>query len=239
VLTLPAASAAAAVELFGATTQGLFGFGINLVAAPLLVLIDPKFAPSPIVLAGIASSALIGFRNRSSADRTAVGWALAGRVPGTALVVLILAIVAGQYLRPLVGAVVLCSAGVVAARRTLKRTRPALVGVGVVSGVMSPIAGLGGAPLGLMCHDLPGRVLRSTLAIFSLAGALLAAAALALAGQVSSASLGLTAVLLPGVAGGFVLSGLLVPFADRWKSMKWAVLALATIGAVAAIVKGL
>ncbi len=238
-LTLPDASAAAAVELLGATTQGLLGFGINLVAAPLLVLIDPHFAPSPVVLAGIVSSVLVGTRERGSADGATITWALAGRLPGTALGVWIVAAVASRYLRPLVGAVVLAGAAAVAARRALRRTRPALLGVGVVSGVMSTIAGLGGAPLGLVCHDLPGRVLRPTLAFFSLAGALLAAAALAAAGQVSYVSLELTAVLLPGVFGGFLLSGVLVPVADRWPTMRPAVLALAAAGAIAAIVKGL
>ena len=182
---------------------------------------------------------MIAFRERGNVDRTAVTWALAGRLPGTALGVWVVAVVAARYLRPTVGAAVLVSAGVVAARRALKRTRPTLLGVGIISGIMSTVAGLGGAPLGLVCHDLPGRILRPTLAFFSLAGALLAAVALAAAGQVGSVSLELTAVLLPGVFGGFLLSRKLVPVTDRWSSMRPAILALASAGAIAAIVNAI
>ncbi len=227
------------VELVGATVQGVLGFGMNLVAAPLLVLIDPRLAPVPLVLCSLVLAALVGAREHGSVDRTSVGWAMVGRLPGSALGLLIVVAVARGRLQPWVGVIVLGGVLLVLlGRGSIRRTRGTLLGVGALSGVMSLIAGLGGTPFGLVCHDLPGPVLRPTLSFYLLAGTVLSAAVLAVAGQVTGNSLMLTLLLLPGVLAGFGLSGRLIPFADRWGTLRPAVLAVATVGALAAIGKG-
>jgi uncharacterized membrane protein YfcA len=228
-----------AAELMGATVQGLFGFGINLVAAPLLVVIDPHFAPAPVVLASMVGSALVTVRERGNIDRPAVGWALAGRVPGTAVGAAVVVLVAGAELGVAVGILVLIGVALVIFGRAITRTRRTLLAIGVASGFMSTIAGLGGAPFGLACHDLPGKVLRPTLGVYVLAGAVMSAIALAIAGKVDGEALRLTALLIPGVLVGFGLSSLLVPTVDQWESARPAVLTIATAGALAAIAKGI
>ncbi len=233
-----AAVTAVAVEAVGATVQGVFGFGINLLAAPLLVLVDPRFAPGPVVLASMIGSALVAWRGRGATERAAVGWAMAGRVPGTVAGAAVVLAAAGARLRPIVGLVVLVAVAVSVVGRNVRRNRSTLVAVGAVSGVMTMVAGLGGAPFGLVCHDLPGPVLRSTLATYVLAGGMLSAGALAVTGQLGLTAVRLTAVLAPGVVLGFGLSGLLVPLADRRSVARLGVLLIATAGAIAAIVKG-
>ncbi|MDA8185347.1 MAG: TSUP family transporter [Acidimicrobiales bacterium] len=237
-MSLGTAVAAIAIEVLGATVQGVFGFGINLLAAPLLVLVDPHFAPAPVVLASLVGSAMIVVRERGSADRASIAWALGGRVPGTALGALVVLAAAGARLRPVVGLVVLAAVGLSLAGRSLARSPRNLLGVGAASGVMNMIAGLGGAPFGLVCRDMPGPVLRPTLAAYVLAGGTMSAAALALTGELGVESLRLTALLIPGVLVGFALSGLLVPLADRKAAARPGILLIATAGALAAIAKG-
>lgn len=231
-------AAAVAVEALGATVQGVFGFGINLLAAPLLVLVAPQFAPGPVVLASMVGSALVAARGRSSADRRAVGWALVGRLPGTAAGAMVVVAAAGARLRPVVGLVVLVAVGISLLGRQVRRRPSTLIGVGIASGVMNMVAGLGGAPFGLVCRDMPGPTLRSTLASYVLAGGALSTIALVVAGQLGLTALRLTAVLMPGVLIGFGLSTLLVPLADRKAAARPGVLLIALAGAVAAIVKG-
>ena len=238
-MSVPLALAAVAVELMGATVQGLFGFGINLVAAPLLVIIDPHFAPAPVVLASMVGSAAVVIRERGHIDRRAVGWALSGRVPGTAIGAGVVVLVAGAELGVAVGVLVLVGVAMVLFGRAISRTPSTLLAIGAVSGIMSTIAGLGGAPFGLVCHDLPGRVLRPTLGVYVLAGAVMSATALALAGKVDVETIRLTVLLIPGVACGFALSTVLVPVVDKWGSARPAVLTIATAGALAAIAKGI
>lgn len=232
------AAVAVAIEALGASVQGVFGFGINLVAAPLLVLVDPRFAPAPVVFASLVGSALVTVREHGSIDRFSVSWALGGRVPGTVLGALVVLAAAGARLRPVVGLVVLVAVGLSLVGRRFHRNRRTLFGVGIVSGVMNMIAGLGGAPFGLVCHDLPGPVLRPTLALYTLVGGALSGVALAVTGEVGLESLGLTALLMPGVLIGFGLSGLLVPLADRKAVARPGILFIATAGALAAIVRG-
>ncbi len=55
---------AIAVVALGAAVQGSVGFGANLVAAPLLTLIDPSLVPVPIVVAALASRLLTGRLDR-------------------------------------------------------------------------------------------------------------------------------------------------------------------------------
>lgn len=237
-MTPEATVIAIAIETLGATVQGVFGFGINLIAAPLLVLVDPHFAPAPVVLASLVGSALVSVRERGTIDRPSVVWALGGRVPGTLLGAWVVLAAAGARFRPVVGVVVLAAVALTILGRTVRRTRQTLIGVGMVSGVMNMVAGLGGAPFGLVCHDLPGPVLRPTLALYVLIGGTLSGLALLVVGQVGAESLRLTAVLVPGVLVGFGLSGFLVPLADRKAAARPGILAIATAGAIAAIVRG-
>ncbi|CAN5726702.1 hypothetical protein BH24ACT3_BH24ACT3_08500 [soil metagenome] len=75
---------AVAVVALGATVQGTVGFGANLVAVPLLTLIDPGFVPGPVIVAALVLNVLVGVRERDAVELHQVGWAVAGLVPGTA-----------------------------------------------------------------------------------------------------------------------------------------------------------
>ena len=232
------ALAAVAIEAVGATVQGTVGFGINLIVAPFLVLIDPRFAPGPVVLAGMVGSFFITWRERGTLDRPTVGWALLGRLPGTVLGTLVVTLTTAGKLRPMVGIAVLIGVALTLPRRGIKRSRASLVGIGAVSGVMGTIAGLGGAPFGLICHDLPAPVLRPTVSAFVAVGAALSGIALILAGRLGGGALELTAFLLPGVGLGFALSTKLLGKVDQ-RFVRVGVLIIATAGGLAAVLSGL
>ena len=232
-----AAIAAIAVEMIGALIQGTIGFGINLIVAPLLVLIDPRFAPGPVVLASMIGSFFVTWRERGTLDRSTLGWALAGRLPGTAIGILILTVTVGGKLRPIVGLMVLVAVLITVPRRRIKRNSPSLFGVGIASGIMGTIAGLGGTPFGLVCQDLPGAVARPTVAAFVTVGAAVSAIALGSAGRIGSEGLILTALLLPGVAAGFMLSSKILGSINQ-RAFRVAVLVIATAGGLAAVLKG-
>jgi len=44
---------AAGAEALGVIVQGSVGFGLNVVAAPLLLLIDTRFVPVPSLITGL------------------------------------------------------------------------------------------------------------------------------------------------------------------------------------------
>lgn len=206
---------AIAIESAGALVQGSIGFGINLIAAPLLVSVDPRFAPAPLVLAGLVSGVLVASRERGFAEWTRVKWAIAGRLPGTVVGAVVVAAVPGSGVRISIAASVLVAVGLSLVGWRLPMNVPSLLGTGAASGVMGTVAGLGGTPMGLLYQDAPGPVMRATLTRYTVLGGVLSLAALALAGKAGPAQLVLAAILLPGVVVGFVISGTLRRFVDR------------------------
>ena len=71
--------------LVGACIQGSLGFGLGLVAAPVLVMLDTSLVPSVVLGIGVPLTYLVAWRERRSLDLRRVSWAMAGRVPGTAI----------------------------------------------------------------------------------------------------------------------------------------------------------
>lgn len=214
------------VEITGAAVQGSLGFGINLVAAPLLELIEPRFVPVPLLLAGLASSALIAGRERGGWDKRGLGWALVGLLPGIGVGAAVVLVAPGPVLQASVAMVVLVAVALSLGGWRMGMSAGSLVGTGVVSGIMGTVAGLGGTPMGLHYQDAPGAQVRGTLARFSICSATLALAALALAGRVGRLQVELGALLVPGVVAGFVASSCLRRFLDRG-GLRVGILALA------------
>ena len=68
-----------------ACVQGAAGFGMALLAAPLLTLVDRSFAPAPLVLAVLPLSVLVAQRDWAHLDRRGLAWAIGGRLPGVVL----------------------------------------------------------------------------------------------------------------------------------------------------------
>jgi uncharacterized protein len=67
-----------------ACIQGAAGFGMALLAAPLLTLVDRSFAPAPLVLAVLPLSVLVAQRDWAHLDRRGLAWAIGGRSMVTA-----------------------------------------------------------------------------------------------------------------------------------------------------------
>ena len=58
------------------TMQGMVGFGMALVAAPLLALIDPALVPIPLLVVTTGHSVLTVGREHGATDWPGVGWAI-------------------------------------------------------------------------------------------------------------------------------------------------------------------
>ncbi len=227
---------AMAIEAVGAGVQGMLGFGINLVAAPLLELVDPRFVPAPLILAGLVSGLLVAVRERGATDRRGLGLAMVGRVPGTALGVLVVLLAPGGTLRIIVASVVIVAVISSLVGWRVRMTPSSLVGTGVASGIMGTVAGLGGTPMGIVYQDAGGPTLRATLARYAVLGAGLSLIALWTAGKIGPQQLVMAGILLPGVVVGFLASAPLRPVLDRGR-LRPAILGLIGLAALAVLVQ--
>jgi uncharacterized protein len=226
------------VVLVGALLQGAVGFGMNLLAAPLLALLDPALVPVPILLASSVHAVLALARERAHADWAGVGWAMLGRLPGTALGVLAVVTLPVRGLTVVVAlSVLVCVVLSVISWRPRPRPR-ALAAAGVVSGAFGTAASIGGPPIALLYQHSGGPTVRATLGGYFVLGSVVSVVGLGAAGQVGVTDVRVAALLLPFLVVGFVLSG---P-ARRWLDKRWlrpAMLAVCAGGALALIARSL
>ena len=229
---------AALVMVAGCAVQGAVGFGANLVAAPLLVLIDPSFVPGPTIVAtGVLNVLVIRREGTARVDHT-VDTAIVGQVAGVLGAGLLLAAVADDTLSLLFAALVLLAVGLSVAGWHLAKTRPNLVGVGVLSGFMGTISGIGGPPIALVYQHADGPTLRATLARYFTVGNVVAIPTLIVAGRLGRDELPLIAVLVPGALAGYASSGWLAGHLDR-RTARPIILGLSTAAAIAVLVRTL
>ena len=226
------------IVLIGSTLQGSVGFGMGLLASPLLILIDTRFVPGPILLSTLVLVSLLTFRERHAIDLHGIGWAMVGRAGGTAAAGLLLVALPGDRLVLLVGILVLLGVGMSVSRLRLAPVRPVLVAAGLISGVLGTIASIGGPPMALVYQNEPGARIRSTMSGFFIAGTILSLAALRGVGRFGLYEVRLVLLMLPALLAGYVLSGWTVGVVDRGYTRR-AVLAVSGASGVAIVIRQL
>ena len=224
--------------LVGAAVQGTVGFGLGLLAAPVLTMTDASLVPGTLLLVTMPLPLLSLLRERSHVDWRGVGWAMSGRVPATVVGVLLVTVLPATGIAVVVGVVVL---GAVALSLSTWHPRPVpstLAAAGAVSGVTGTVTAIGGPPMAIVYQHHEGREIRSTLGAFFLLGTAISATALRLSGHLDGGDVRDALALLPFMLAGFLLSGPLRRPLDRgWT--RPAVLALAALSAVVLLARSL
>jgi uncharacterized membrane protein YfcA len=215
----------------GASLQGLTGFGANLVAVPLLLLISPSFVPGPIVVAGTVLNVLSSIRASSDDVLSDVKWTITGQLPGAGAAAVVLVATPQKLLILIFAGSVLIAAIASASGWRPPVNRPILLGAGAASGFFGTIAGIGGPPVALLWQDAGGPALRASLARHFLAGALIAIPLLILAGRLGPEEAVLALALLPGTFLGFAASGPITRMVDG-HAIRALVIALSAASAI-------
>jgi uncharacterized membrane protein YfcA len=206
-MSVPVVFAVLAVAVtVGAVVQGSVGLGLGLVAAPVCTLVDPALMPGVMLWLAAAYPVLTLLREGRAADWHGLGWAFAGRVPGTVLGVLVVSVVSARLLGLLVGLMVLVAVVLTWRVITLPMRRDVLVAAGVVSGVTGTATSIGGPPLAIVYQHETGARLRATMATYFLVGALMSLAGLAVVGEGDATDAWWALGLAPFLGVGFVLS---------------------------------
>jgi uncharacterized protein len=226
---------AGAAVLVGAVIQGAVGFGVGLVAAPIVTLLDPSLMPGSLLVAGFLLP-LMSFASEHRHYDPKVGWVFAGRVLGTAPGVFIVAALPPEQLAVGVGVMTLLAVGLTLHTFVVPVNRPTLVGAGFFSAIGATAASIGGPPLGLVYQRSDPRTARSTTALVFVLGSLMSIGGLALAGQMSLRELLTGLCFFPFFGVGFLLS---LPLRRRLGGpvFRYAVLSVVTASALAVLIR--
>ncbi|WP_307796268.1 sulfite exporter TauE/SafE family protein [Amycolatopsis sp. 195334CR] len=230
-MSVPAFCVLSAVVLVGSMLQVSIGFGLGMLAAPVIALLDPTLVPVVLLLLATGVTTATVLAERAHLDLRGAGWALGGRVPGTIAGAALVAFLPAKALAFSVAAVVL--AGVVVSLRGFRpRPTPRAVALaGAASGLMGTATSIGGPPMALVWQRYAGPKMRGTMSAFFLVGSLLSLGALAVAGVVHVETLRYSAFLAPAAAAGVLLARPVSRHLDEGRT-RGAAMVLAVAGAV-------
>lgn len=217
-MSFAALALAGLVLAVASAVQGAVGFGSALLAAPFLVLLDPRLVPGPLLVSTTVLTILLGVRDREGMDLGGVGVAVAGRVPGVAVGAWLLTRVPAQDLGLFFGVLIVLATLMMAFGPPVRPTRAALLGAGFLSGIMGTSSSIGGPPMALIYQNESGPRMRGTLSGYFTVGALLSLAALGLSGRFGRWELEAALWLTPGALVGFFVSSKTARWLDRGRT---------------------
>ena len=229
---------ASVIVFFGALTQSLIGFGLAVVASPLLYIVNPQLVPVPIIVMGFAISAMTLFRERGHLQFNGLQYALLGRIPGGFAGAGLLLFAPQAILGLIIAAIVYIAVILSVYKVTAPINRISLFIAGIFSGIFGNIAAIGGPPMAILLAGQDANQFRAALSAFFVFSSLIALGILAAVGLVEIKHLWLSLMLLPSVIGGYLVSGLLINHVDKNKT-RTATLILCTISATVLVAKSI
>lgn len=197
----------AVVVAIGAFVQSIVGLGLGLVAAPVITLLAPELMPGGLLMIVAVLPFVTLTKEHHEIDWGGLSWALSARVLGTVVGVVIVASVSSAQLGVVVGVVVLAAVLLTIRAVVIPINRGTLSTAGFVAGITGTASSIGGPPLALLYQRRPPHQIRSTLAVFFIAGSALSLIGLGIAGELTTAEFWVALIMVPAQLIGFAVSG--------------------------------
>lgn len=157
---------AALLIFVGSFVQTAIGFGLAIVAAPLLFLVSPDYVPAPICIVALFISILNALKHRDSVEIGGLKMALIGRIPGSIAGGVLLVMVSTELLALWLGLLVLFAVVVSLLPFRIEPT-PTRMGIaGFFSGFFGTSSAIGGPPMALLLQHQEANQLRGNLSAF-------------------------------------------------------------------------
>jgi uncharacterized membrane protein YfcA len=194
----------------GALTQSLIGFGLAIVAAPLLYIVNPSLVPISIILIGFYISVLTLYREKIKIRFDGIQYALLGRIPGALLGTWLLLIAPQPLLGIIIASIVTIAIIATLLKFNMVVNNKSLFIAGILSGLFSNIAAIGGPPLAILLSGKNSQQFRSTLSLFFIFSTVISMSIFFAAGMVSLNHFYSSILLLPAVLTGHFIGGKLI-----------------------------
>ncbi len=224
--------------VFAAAIQGAIGFGLTVISAPILLLLNPIFLPGPMLIAGMLLTLLVAVRDREHAVWREVAAGSAGRCLGTVPAAFALRLMSADTYDMLFAGAVLLGVLISVVGWRMRLTLWNVFATAVASGFISTVSAVGGPPMALVYQHEKGPRLRATLSAMFTVGTIISIIGLWWAGMFGESELILGLALLPGVIVGFWLSRFLTGRLDE-RHTRPAILILAAFSALIILFRAL
>jgi len=194
------------VIFVGSFIQSSIGFGLAIVAAPVLFFIDPLYVPAPITVSALTLSVANSYSHWRSISFRGLRFAILGRVPGTVAGGLLLLWIDQEALALWIGLSVL--AGVVLSMSNIifQANGKSMFCAGFLSGFMGTSSSIGGPPMALVLQHQENDFIRANLAAFFVVSCMLSLIMLASIGRFTAEQMLISLPLMPATLAGYWLA---------------------------------
>ena len=201
--------------LLGCVVQTAVGFGMALIAAPILVVLQPLWVPYVLTVTALVLSVSNAWNQREDIQWSQILPPMVSRIPGTIVGTWILILMSVQWLQFMVASMVLLAILVTLYIKPFASTPFNMSVAGFISGITGTTTGIGGPPMALVMQHSAGHHARANLSVYFLYSCILSLFAYAMAGLMT-VELWLNALsMIPVALLGFVLGKRLRPWVDN------------------------
>lgn len=197
---------AISVITLGSYIQSSIGFGLAIIAAPVLFFLDPAYVPAPITVSAFTLSLVNAWGHRDSVSLGGLKFAVIGRVPGSLFGALLIVWIDQELLGLWLGVTVLLAVAVSLKSVALTPSPGHMLTAGFMSGFMGTSSSIGGPPMALVLQHQEAKFIRANLSAFFVVSCLMSLAMLAPVGYFGSREILLALPLLPGTLLGYWLA---------------------------------
>jgi len=194
---------AVTVIFVGSFVQSSIGFGLAIIAAPLLYFIDPLYVPAPITVCALTLSVANSAKFWKSISFAGLKYAILGRIPGTVAGGMLLLWIDQRALALWLGISVIAAVALSLSNVMLKPTSPAMFSAGFLSGFMGTSSSIGGPPMALVLQHEANDFIRANLAAFFVVSCILSLAMLATVDRFAMPHLLISLPLMPATLAGY------------------------------------
>jgi len=194
---------AVAVIFVGSYVQSSIGFGLAIIAAPVLFFIDPLYVPAPITISAFTLSLANAAKHWHSISFEGLKFAIIGRIPGTVAGGLLLFWIGQEQLALWLGISVIAAVLLSLSNVVVKPTPGALFSAGFLSGFMGTSTSIGGPPMALLYQHEENDFIRANMAAFFCVSCLMSLIMLATVGQFGMEHVLISLPLMPATLLGY------------------------------------
>ena len=194
------------VIFIGSYVQSSIGFGLAIIAAPVLFFIDPLYVPAPITMCALTLSLANASRHWHSISFAGLKFAILGRIPGTVAGGMLLYWIDQEQLALLLGISVIFAVLLSLSNIVLRPTPGAMLSAGFLSGFMGTSSSIGGPPMALVLQHQENDFIRANLAAFFVVSCLLSLIMLTTVDRFGMEQILLSLPLLPATLVGYWLA---------------------------------